>query len=492
MTDELQDILPSESAAPPDAPPRAAEPEDPADRSLNESLRISFGVLKLVMLALAIWFVFSGVRRVPEGAVAVRLHFGRVAGDPGEQVLKPRWYFAWPDPIDRVVIVPTTSRRLDLDSAFWFDLKKEDRALTIEELAVKGYGGPLRPGETGSLLTGDQNLVHGRWSINWKVQPGEVINFIRNVSDDTTPVTDSEDESKPPRMMLDAEAFIAQVAERTLVHLVAQTPADEYLRGKIDRERAKRMLQKALDDLNAGIRIEQVQLSQPTYPMDVRPAYLALTQAESKKAEQIEKARQEYQKIVNEVAGPAYEQLLGAIEEFERVRRPLDEARRQAAEARQLALQKPSASNQVAYEKLQEKVEQVRNAHREAIAQADRRIAGLLESERTSGRVSRIIKEALAYKRTISERILAEASVFDSYYQVFKDNPQLRRITVERLWEDARQEILAGDVESFFLPPDVNELWLDVSRDPRVRSERYRRAQQEKIDRRNGGEGGNP
>ena len=63
---------------------------------------------------------------------------------------------------------------------------------------------------------------------------------------------------------------------------------------------------------------------------------------------------------------------------------------------------------------------------------------------------------------------------------------------MERLWEDARQEILAGDVESFFLPPDVNELWLDVSRDPRVRSERYRRAQQEKIDRRNGGEGGNP
>lgn len=480
MSDDREDILHPQTAPPPDDSNSTEPLDDPASRSLNESLRISFGVLKLVMIVLAVWFIFSGVRQVPEGAVAVRLHFGRVVAEPGEQVLKPGWHFAWPEPIDRVVIVPTTSRRLDLNRAFWFNLKPEEAGLTLEELAERGrLGGPLKPGQTGSMLTGDQNLVHGQWAINWQVKPGEAVNFIRTVSDDSELVNVGDE--KQPRMMLQANDFIAHVAERTLVHLVAQTPADDFLRGKVGRERAQRMLQDALDRLDAGIRIEQVQLSQPTYPMDVRPAYLALTQAESEKAEQIENARQDYQRIVNEAAGPAYRALLEAVDAYEQVRRPLDEARRQAAEARQAALQDPTADKLAAHEQLKQKVEQVRAASRDEIEAADRRIAALLESEQTSGRVSRVIKEALAYKRTISERILAEASLFDSYYQVFKDNPQLRDITVERLWEDARQAILSGDVESFYLPPGINELWIDVNRDPRVAKKRYRQSQQQKI-----------
>ena len=55
-----------------DAPPAL----DPAQQSLAEALRVSFGILKLAMLGLLIAYAFSGTFSVGSNEVALRLRFG--------------------------------------------------------------------------------------------------------------------------------------------------------------------------------------------------------------------------------------------------------------------------------------------------------------------------------------------------------------------------------------------------------------------------------
>src|SRR5262245_28579717 len=101
------------------APESPTEGLDPAGRALSGALLSSFAILKWIMLTLVVLFCFSGTFRVKEGEVALRLRFGALQGDPGEQVLKPGGpYFAWPEPAGRVIFVPTTTQRLTLDKEF--------------------------------------------------------------------------------------------------------------------------------------------------------------------------------------------------------------------------------------------------------------------------------------------------------------------------------------------------------------------------------------
>ena len=56
---------------------------DPAQQSLAEALRLSFGILKITMLALLVVYALSGTFSVGSNEVAVRLRFGDYVGAPG-------------------------------------------------------------------------------------------------------------------------------------------------------------------------------------------------------------------------------------------------------------------------------------------------------------------------------------------------------------------------------------------------------------------------
>lgn len=63
--------------------PVLAAPLDPAQQSLAEALRVSFGILKVAMLALLVAYAFSGTFSVGSNEVALRLRFGEYVGSPG-------------------------------------------------------------------------------------------------------------------------------------------------------------------------------------------------------------------------------------------------------------------------------------------------------------------------------------------------------------------------------------------------------------------------
>ncbi|MFM8414773.1 MAG: SPFH domain-containing protein, partial [Planctomycetota bacterium] len=98
----------------------SAQALDPADRALAEALRLSFGILKLVMLALAVGYALSGLFSVGSNEVALRLRFGRYVGPPEERVLERGTYLAAPFPIEQVITIDTRPQSLTLDREFWY------------------------------------------------------------------------------------------------------------------------------------------------------------------------------------------------------------------------------------------------------------------------------------------------------------------------------------------------------------------------------------
>src|SRR5207247_188164 len=97
---------PTHHGAGPTGPGPAQGAEDAGAQALAEALRSSFNVVKLLMGALVMAFIFSGVFTVKPNQVAIKLRFGSPLGAGAGQLLKPGLHWKFPYPIDDVVYVP--------------------------------------------------------------------------------------------------------------------------------------------------------------------------------------------------------------------------------------------------------------------------------------------------------------------------------------------------------------------------------------------------
>jgi regulator of protease activity HflC (stomatin/prohibitin superfamily) len=402
---------------------------DPAARSLAEALRVGFFILKAVMVILLVALLLSGTRSVQEGNVAVRLLFGALHGAPGERILEPGGPYLWPpEPIGEFVLVPTTLQRLQLHGpdAFWYHTEPG------RELDRHDHGDHLRPtaglvpGRDGSLLTTDHNIVHGLWTITYHVRRDAADDFVRHVGG-AAPV---------PEMLARATATVRPLAQQAIVAAVARVSADDFVRSGVDREAITRQINERLRQLHAGLAVTQVLLDQAAPPESVQDAFQALARAESDRARTIDEARQEATSTLVSVAGEQHRALLQAIEQYGDLRRQGDAA---------------------------------------GVARAEGDIADLLAG--ATGEASERLRAATLYRRTVEATIRAEAEEFTRLLPEYRRDP---RIVLERRWQDTLQRLLAGDVETFYLPVDPDkELYLEIAGDPRLRDERERRRYRE-------------
>src|SRR5438309_3444670 len=84
------------AARPKPAPDPAHGVEDVSAGALSEALRSSFNVVKLLMGALVLAFVLSGVFTVKPNQVAIKLRFGKPVGVGDGQLLKPGLHWKFP------------------------------------------------------------------------------------------------------------------------------------------------------------------------------------------------------------------------------------------------------------------------------------------------------------------------------------------------------------------------------------------------------------
>lgn len=400
---------------------------DPAQQSLAEALRVSFGILKLAMLGLLIAYALSGTFSVGSNEVALRLRFGDYVGDPGNRVLERGTYMAAPFPIEQVVKVDTRPATLSLEKEFWFETTKSDSGLTRTQLqGTKAQ--PLHPLRDGSLITGDSSIVHAKWTLTWRVI--DPVAYLTNVG------------SQPV-----AEQVVRLVAQQGIVQSVAQLAADDMLRGIINRELAVGLMQQRLDTMRTGLVIDQLVLDKVSAPMRVAGSFDAVTTAESDRAGQIVAAQQERARILGEAAGEASGPLLALVTTYEQAVERGDDA-----------------------------------TTKELEQQMDLALGSLrIGTVAIGGEVARVINAAQTYRTQIVERVASEAQAFQQLLPQYKQNP---RLVLSKLWEDAREGILTGDVETFYTVP--GQLELQLNRDPELQKERQkeqlrsrRRAQEE-------------
>lgn len=399
-------------------------PVDPAQQSLAEALRVSFAILKVAMLALLVGYAFSGTFSVGSNEVALRLRFGDYVGDPGGRVLERGTYLAAPFPIEEVVKVDTRPARLQIEKEFWFETADTDAGLSRTRLqAMKAM--PLNPLRDGSLITGDSNIVHAKWTLTWRITAPE--SFLTNLGNRAA-----------------ATELVRLVAQQGIVHAAARMSADDFLRGVVDRDLMIGSMQRRLDDVRSGVTIDQLTLEKVSAPMRVAGSFDAVTTAESERAARVVAAQQDNARVLGETAGEASAALLSLISAYE-----------------------------TAFE----------SGDPRAIEDLDGRIATAIDSLSIDGRVvggevARRINAARVYRTQIVERVASEAQTFEQLLPQFEKNPAL---VLSKLWEDAREGILTGkDVETFYTVP--GQLELQLNRDPALQKERQKEQLRAKRD----------
>lgn len=392
---------------------------DPANQSLADALRLVFVLLQFSMLVLFVLFAFSGFQTVRETESGVRLLFGRVTGER----LEPGPHLSFPYPMGELLRVDTGLVAMEIDDAFWPALSEDQKRLTLQQVIQQNNKLSLKPGEDGSLITGDEAIAHAKWRVQYvRRDPRK---FVQNV-------------------MPDAERNLVRAAvERGVVQAVAQINLDDLLKQSSGESgsvasRARAVAQAALDRIESGISIEGLTLVDRTPPFFVYADFSGVQSAQQKADQQRSEAESAATNTLNGMAGDASGPLIAQIDRYETALTTGDtKAQADALGGIQALLEGRPVSVGAEHIAVQ-----------------------------ASGAVTAIINEARQYRSSVVSQRRAELETFRAKLAQFKTNPGL---VIQREWADAMAEFLSRDVvEVFALPPgragDVTELW--INRDP--------------------------
>lgn len=143
-------------------------PVDTGSQALAEALRSSFGIVKFVMLALFVVFLFSGFFTVGPQEKAIKLRFGKPQGEADQVLLGSGAHWALPYPIDEVVKIPITEIQEVRSRTHWFAQTTLQEAKG--EIPPAPYGTPLNPAVDGYVLTGDGNIIHAKATLRYRIE----------------------------------------------------------------------------------------------------------------------------------------------------------------------------------------------------------------------------------------------------------------------------------------------------------------------------------
>ncbi|MEM6459130.1 MAG: SPFH domain-containing protein [Planctomycetota bacterium] len=442
LSDETQDTPPTE-------PEARVEPavvdDDPAQQSLADALRVSFLLLRVLMLALVVVYLFTGVYQVAEQEEAVVSRFGQIVTDAeGNQTRGRGLHFGFPFPVDRVIKVPTNERSLDLAQTFVYE--------------GEGGTGPLNPERDGSLITGDANIVHARFTANYVIR--DPVRFIANFGDPrgvSRSAAGTRGGAGDPTGFADgrsgleaAEQTVTALVEQGIVHAAASVSADDVIRGRFPTDTAVAVAQRQLDALGLGVDLATLNMRLPEMPLSVRDAYELVGQAEQQRNTQINQAETDRTRLLGEAAGKAALPVAGddgplvkLIKEYE-LATTLGQTDRLAEMDVQLS-------------------EVFRNLRVPPAADSE-------DGDETSGGIggetATIINDAQIARSQIAQRIQTEAQTVLELRDAFVDDPELFR---QRRWQRVLRTVFTDDsgIELIYAPSG-QRLDLQMNRDPEI------------------------
>lgn len=391
---------------------------DPANQSLADALRITFYLLQVAMLVIFGLFMLSGFQSVREGERGVRLLFGEDVEDD----LQPGFRFSWPYPLGELIRVTIAPPPVEMDTAFWPRLTEDQKKIARDQIGTIKYS--LKPGEDGSLITGDRNLAHTQWTVSYRRE--RLSNVVRNI------------------LEADEQNIVKSAVQAAVVQAVADTKIDDLLKqsgedsGSV-AQRVRTLAQAKLDRINSGLVLDRVVLAEKSPPFQVYADFTQVQSSQSKAQTELNKAETEAQNILNQAAGAAHDEITRLIDAYER------------------AL---AADDRPAQTECIDAIFAIFDG-RPAM------VGGKAVEDAISGQVVAIINDARRYRNSIVSQREAELGAYRAKLAQYKVNPG---VVVQRELADALAVFLARDnVEKFFLPPGTSALEVLLNPDPIAR-----------------------
>jgi len=431
-----------------------AEPEkletdelDAAGKSLSEAFRISFIILKVIMIVLVIAFLASGFRTVGPDEKALVLRFGKIRGLTDERVLEPGPHWVFPYPIDEVVKIPVEKKtNLAIDSFWYYQTKaemlgegpqrrtrvpekldpiREGYCLTRSEKqseVVTAFVGGANDGKQKSEIRGqkntsasdgsDYNIVHSKWQLTYKID--DIESFFKNVY---------VEDMKPGQIYFDVitksiTPLLQSLVEDAVVTALVNYTIDEAIESK-DRipRHVHSIVQEKLDSIASGIKVVSVYLTDITWPRQVDEAFLASIKASQESQKSISEARTYAENTLQGAAGPVAEQLFVALQD-----------------------------------------ENVSDEEKEWLW------------SQLAGKAQETIAEAQAYRTKVIETAKADADYLKSLLPEYRKRPEL---VIQYIYRDSIEYVLNNADEKFVVQPTKGpggkELRILMNRDPSLK-----------------------
>ncbi len=411
-----------------------------ANQSLADALRIVFRLLQVVMIALVLLFILSGLQQVNEGERGVLLTFGKASANE----IEPGFVMSFPHPIGEVVKIPTGTDSIDLLDSFWPEGLDPSRADSGK------HKRSLKPGDDGSLLTADHNIVHVQLTVSYHRE--DAGQFIRNIYTDHL------------------AAMIRANVERATVQVVASTPIDEMLkRGRSTDQvggqessdieaRIRGVAQRSLDGVESGLIIDRVTLREVRPPPSTADEFNRVNEAVTAAARLREEADREREELLTSVAGSGYRPMLAMIDEYERV---LDIDGQDAAEGVMAEIRKLLNGE----------------LNGQPVRVGDRSF----ERVRLSGEISSKISRANQYRSAVVARAQNRVEDYLSKLEEYRANP---KVFLTSEWTSAMIEFLGRTtVETYRIDAGMEPLNIRLNPDPQTARDMELEFRRQEIDR---------
>jgi len=293
---------------------------DAASKSLSEALSISFIILKVVIIILIIAFLASGFKTVGPEEQALVLRFGKIVGVGDKRLLGPGPHWIFPYPIDEIVKIPVERKvNLTINSFWYFQTEQEKLSGRDKSVLITTPLNPLRDGycltrgemQSRELLGSDgsdYNIVHTKWQLTYQIDDPEL--FFRNVYvEDVKPgdiyfnvITDS---ITPLLQTMFEDAVVSTMVNYTIDEAIES-------RDRIPGD-VKALLQNKLDNIDSGIKVVLVNLTESNVPRQVKDAFDQSTIASSNRRKKRDEALTYFTNTVQEAAGSVAETLFAAL-----------------------------------------------------------------------------------------------------------------------------------------------------------------------------------
>jgi modulator of FtsH protease HflK len=261
----------------------AETPVDAGSQALSEALHSSFAIIRFVMIVLVVVFFASGFFTVGPAQRAIILRFGKPQGVGENALLGPgKLHWSLPYPIDEVVKVNIAGIQTVESTTGWYGQTHEERLSGVEPPVAPGT--PMNPAVDGYALTADNNIIHTRATLNYRISDPNryVFNFV-NASD-----------------------AVQNVLDTALLWAASQFKVDEVLTRDVAgfQEAVRRRTVQLIEKRELGVTVEQC-VVRSIRPRQLKDAFDRVTSAEQERGKVLNAARSYENEVTNRAGADA-------------------------------------------------------------------------------------------------------------------------------------------------------------------------------------------